>query len=47
MIDDILNRLLVVEDHQRFLAVLAGRLFAEPDEPFGLKDIVGVPFHAR
>ena len=38
VVHHVLDGLLVVEDHDRFLAILAESLFAEPYEPLGFKD---------
>ena len=47
VLDDVLNRLLVVEDHHGFPSVPAGGLLPEADQALRLQDVVGVPLHAR
>ncbi len=47
VVDNMLNGLLVVEDHQGLPAILDCNVFTITNQTFCLQDIVGVALHAR
>ena len=45
--DHVLDRILVIQDHQGFGPILAVGKLARLDQSLGLQDLVGIAFHAR